>query len=76
MDQLLDLVRRVRNNLVHGSKFNDEIHSGPGFPDMLLRGSLALLDRPPEFSPSIGKLMRRRPSNLVHDLTARFGVGV
>ena len=52
MDQVLDLVRRVRNNLFHGGKFNDEVHSGPGRTELLLRHSIAVLHRCLELSPS------------------------
>lgn len=53
MDQVLDLVRRVRNNLFHGGKFNDDVHSGPGRNELLLRHSLAILHRCLELSPSV-----------------------
>ena len=49
MDQVLDLIRRVRNNLFHGGKFNDA-HSGPGRNELLLRHSLAILHRCLELS--------------------------
>jgi len=53
MDQVLDLVRRVRNNLFHGGKFNDEVHSGTGRNEMLLRHSLVILYRCLELSPPV-----------------------
>lgn len=53
MDQVLDLIRRVRNNLFHGGKFNDEVHSGPGRNELLLRHSIAVLHRCLELSPSV-----------------------
>jgi hypothetical protein len=53
MDQVLDLIRRVRNNLFHGGKFNDEVHSGPGRNELLLRHSLAVLHRCLELSQSV-----------------------
>ncbi len=53
MDQVLDLVRRVRNNLFHGGKFNDEVHSGQGRNGLLLRHSIAILHRSLELSPLV-----------------------
>ncbi len=53
MDQVLELVRRVRNNLFHGGKFNDEVHSGPGRNELLLRHSLAVLHRCLELSSPV-----------------------
>lgn len=53
MDQVLELVRRIRNNLFHGSKFNDEVHSGLGRNELLLRHSIAVLHRCLELSPSV-----------------------
>lgn len=53
MDQVLDLVRRVRNNLFHGGKFNDDGHSDPGRNELLLRSGLAILHRCLEMSPSV-----------------------
>ncbi len=53
MEQLLDLVRRVRNNLFHGGKFSDEVHSGPGRNEQLLRHSLAILHRCLELSQAV-----------------------
>jgi hypothetical protein len=53
MELVLELVRRVRNNLFHGGKFNDDAHSGPGRNDLLLRHSLAVLHRCLELSPSV-----------------------
>lgn len=53
MDQVLDLVRRVRNNLFHGGKFNNEVHSGPGRNELLLRHSITVLHRCLELSPSV-----------------------
>jgi len=53
MEQVLELVRRVRNNLFHGGKFSDEVHSGPGRNELLLRHSLAVLHRCLELSPSV-----------------------
>jgi hypothetical protein len=53
MEQVLDLVRRVRNNLFHGGKFSDEVHGGPNRNDRLLRHSLAILHRCLELSPRV-----------------------
>ncbi len=53
MEQVLELVRRVRNNLFHGGKFSDEVYSGPGRNELLLRHSLAVLHRCLELSPSV-----------------------
>jgi hypothetical protein len=53
MEQVLELVRRVRNNLFHGGKFSDEVHSGPGRNELLLRHSLAILHRCLELSSSV-----------------------
>ncbi len=53
MDQLLKLVRRARNNLFHGGKFNDDVHSGPGRNEHLLRHSLAILHRCLELSGAV-----------------------
>ncbi len=55
MDQVLDLVRRVRNNLFHGGKFNDDVHSGPGRNEMLLRHSLIILHRCLELSQPVAE---------------------
>ncbi len=52
-EQLLDLVRRVRNNLFHGGKFTDDVHSGLHRNELLLRHSLAILHRCLELSRSV-----------------------
>ncbi len=53
MEQVLELVRRVRNNLFHGGKFSDGVHNDPGRNELLLRHSLAVLHRCLELSPSV-----------------------
>ena len=53
MEQVLELVRRVRNNLFHGGKFSDHLHSAPGRNELLLRHSLAVLSRCLELSASV-----------------------
>jgi|SRR5213594_3116733 len=53
MDQVLELVRRVRNNLFHGGKFNDEVHGGPGRNKLLLRHSITVLHRCLELSQAL-----------------------
>lgn len=55
MDHVLELVRRVRNNLFHGGKFNDAVHSGPGRNELLLTHSIAVLHRCLELSPSLAE---------------------
>ncbi len=55
---VLDLVRRVRNNLFHGGKFNDEVHSGPGRNELLIRHSLSVLHRCLELSESVAERYR------------------
>jgi hypothetical protein len=53
MEHALLLVRRVRNNLFHGGKFSDEVHSGRARNELLLRHSLAILHRCLDLSPSV-----------------------
>ena len=55
MDELLKLVRRVRNNLFHGGKFNDEVHSGPGRDKLLLQHSIVILHRCLDLSPLVAR---------------------
>ena len=52
-EQVLELVRRVRNNLFHGGKFSNGVHSGPGRNEALLRHSLVILHRCLELFPSV-----------------------
>lgn len=53
MDQVLTLVRRIRNNLFHGGKFNDVMHSVPGRNKLLLEHSIAILKRCLELAPPV-----------------------
>lgn len=55
MDQVLALVRRIRNNLFHGGKFNDQVHTGPGRNRLLLHHSIAILCRCLELSPPVAR---------------------
>ena len=55
MDQVLQLVRRIRNNLFHGGKFNDEMHSGPERNRLLPQHALAILRRCRELSPAVAR---------------------
>lgn len=41
---LIALVRRVRNNLFHGGKYNSELHEEPARNEELLRGGLLILE--------------------------------
>ena len=52
-DKLLQYVRRVRNNLFHGGKFNGGQWSSPERSDLLLRHSLVILNAAVEFVPNV-----------------------
>lgn len=56
VDLLLGLVRRVRNNLFHGGKYNAELHEEPARNVRLLRGGLHILDECLHDSPRVKRL--------------------
>lgn len=58
MEQVLQLVRRIRNNLFHGGEFSDEVHSGPDRNRLLLQHAIAILRRCLELSPRVARSFR------------------
>jgi len=50
---LIALVKRVRNNLFHGGKYNAQMHEETARSEMLLRGSLLILDECLRVSPQV-----------------------
>ena len=57
LDRLLVLVRRVRNNLFHGGKFQGAT-SDPSLDEMLLSQSLVILEACVEFDPDVGRYIK------------------
>jgi hypothetical protein len=53
MDQILTLVRRVRNNLFHGGQFGNDTHSSSVRDCQLLEHSIAILSRCLDLAPSV-----------------------
>lgn len=53
MDHVLMLVRRVRNNLFHGGKFSDEMHSAAGRNRLLLEHSIVILRQCLDLAPGV-----------------------
>lgn len=51
--RLLILVRRIRNNLFHGGKFDIAPHEQPERTERLLRSSLSILDQCLKLSPDV-----------------------
>ena len=52
---LIDLVKRVRDNICHGGEYNERLHKESALSEAFLRGSLLIIDECLRGSPGVSR---------------------